>query len=95
MNLTEKEKGLYRRLEDVERGVDCCKTWIIGIFLALLALSFILLAAWPPVVSGQEPTKIPTPADATGWALSDLVQIPEADRPFVRYLWIPPWGSER
>ena len=95
MNLTEKEKDLYRRLGYVERGVDCCKTGIIGIILTLLALSLILLAAWPPTASGQEPTKIPTPADATGWALSDLVQIPEADRPFVRYLWIPPWGSER
>ena len=35
-----------------------------------------------------------TPSDAVGWALADLVSLPESDRPFVRYVWIPPWGND-
>lgn len=49
----------------------------------------------PTLSSGQEVQKLPTPADATGWALADLVSLQESDRPFARYIWIPPWGNER
>ena len=51
-----------------------------------------LLAA---VLSADPPAKEPTPPDWVSWALTDLVQTPEADRPFIRYLAIPPWGNER
>lgn len=39
--------------------------------------------------------RVPTSADAVGWALADIATLPEVDRPFARYVWIPPWGSER
>ena len=38
---------------------------------------------------------IPAPADAVGWALADVALSAEIDRPFQRFLWIPPWGNEQ
>ncbi len=61
---------------------------IQGLVIALL--SAVLLAQ---AVRGAE-QRIATPADATGWALADVAQLPELDRPFARYLWIPSWGNE-
>lgn len=40
----------------------------------------------------QEPEKVATPSDALGWALSDLATLPPEMRPFVRYVWLPPWA---
>lgn len=42
-----------------------------------------------------QPKSVPTPADAVGWALADVAQIPASERPFMRYLWIPPWGDAK
>lgn len=54
----------------------------------------VLLAAWNAArVCGQE--RVPTPVEAVGWALGDLAVVPDGDRPFQRYLWIPPWGSDK
>lgn len=39
--------------------------------------------------------RVATSADAVGWALADVATLPEFDRPFTRYLWIPPWGNDR
>ena len=41
------------------------------------------------------PKRQPTPPDWVGWALADLVTLPEADRGSIRYLAIPPWGNEQ
>lgn len=60
-----------------------------GLVIALL--SSILFAH---AVRGAE-QRIATPADATGWALSDVAQLAEIDRPFMRYLWVPSWGNEQ
>jgi hypothetical protein len=65
-------------------------TWFCA--LALI-VSIVSLAA--SVARGAELEKLPGPADWTGWAISDLVQLPEVDRPFQRYLAIPNWGNER
>jgi hypothetical protein len=51
-----------------------------------------LLAA---LLCADPPARQPIPPDWVGWALTDLVQQPEADRPFLRYLAIPPWGDEK
>lgn len=56
------------------------------------------VALWLLVASescGQDHVRLPTPADATGWALADIATAAEIDRPFLRYLWIPPWGDEK
>ena len=57
----------------------------------------------PPIVNenatvqlgGQSFKAYPTPQDWTGWAIADLFNIPELDRPFIRYLAIPGWGNEQ
>lgn len=51
-----------------------------------------LLAA---LLCADPPARQPGPSDWVGWALTDLVQTAEVDRPFIRYLAIPPWGSEQ
>ena len=61
--------------------------------VAILVLSIIVAVLSAAVARGQE--RQPTPSDAVGWALSDLIQLPEPDRPFQRYLWIPPWGNDK
>ena len=35
-----------------------------------------------------------TEADAVGWALTALLEYPEAARPTVRFVWIPPYGDK-
>lgn len=58
----------------------------------------------PPVINDGKPVKLaegvefgtyPTPRDWSGWAIADLINIPESRRPFIRYLAIPGWGNER
>lgn len=41
----------------------------------------------PPV----ESSRVPDTTDAVAWAVLDLMARPQADRPFVRYLWVLPW----
>lgn len=65
-------------------------TWFCA---AAIVFSFLSLIV--SVARSAELERLPGPADWTGWALSDLVQLPETDRPFQRYLAIPSWGNER
>jgi len=45
-------------------------------------------------IYGQDkPTPVATPREATGWALGDVATLRTEDRPFARYVWIPPWGT--
>lgn len=79
---------LTRQLADVSQDLTrvCALVAILaGLVAGLLAVNLF----------GAEPQRIATPADATGWALTDVAQLPELDRPFVRYLWIPPWGNDQ
>lgn len=69
---------------------------INGLSLAVICLVVIVGWLFIERVSGQEIGKwVPTPAEAVGWALGDLAGVAEADRPFQRYVWLPPWADER
>ena len=61
---------------------------------AIVLLAIVLLCA---TVKAAEETFRPvaTTSEAVGWALSDLVQLPETERIFQRYVWIPPWGNDK
>ena len=62
--------------------------------VVLLLLSLAVAA----VASGAEPKPLEYaagPHDWTGWALADLVTLPEQERPFTRYIAIPHWGSDK
>lgn len=61
----------------------------VALVVVLIVLSLVRVAR------GAELERLPGPADWTGWAISDLVQLPEVDRPFQRYLAIPNWGNEK
>lgn len=75
------------RLERLEANLR--RLWLaVSLLVALVACN---LAA--TLARGGE--RVPTSADAVGWALADVATLPEFDRPFARYLWIPPWGSDR
>jgi uncharacterized protein YkwD len=67
--------------------------WAIAIGLFLLAA---VLACATIRAADELPGKpVTTAAEAVGWALADLATIPEQDRPFVRYAWVPPWGNDK
>lgn len=62
--------------------------------VVLLLLSLAVAA----VASSAEPAKLEYaagPHDWTGWSLADLVTLPEAERPFTRYVAIPHWGNDK
>lgn len=64
----------------------------------VVALVFIVLLFGQSTAKSAEPTKleyIASPRDWTGWAIADLITVPEQDRPFTRYVAIPHWGSDR
>lgn len=56
-----------------------------------LVLIVALLAAEP--APAQKIELLHTEADAVGWAFSALVQYPEAERPYVRFVYLPPWAD--
>lgn len=35
--------------------------------------------------------RVAVPRDAVGWAVADIVTVPEHSRRYQRYLWVPPW----
>lgn len=44
----------------------------------------------------QEPVeaeRVPDTTDAVAWAVQDILLRNQHDKPFLRYLWVPPWGS--
>lgn len=49
-----------------------------------------LLSAPPPV---QKTELLHTEADAVGWAFAALTQYPEAERPYIRFVYLPPWAD--
>ena len=83
---------IANRVAFLTRTVDRLWRLVCGMSLVLLVISIVLLTV---AARAQEPTRLPTSSDHVGWALSDLVQVSELDRPFMRYLAIPPWGNER
>jgi hypothetical protein len=67
-------------------------------WLTVAVICLFVIVGWLFIdrVQGQEIGKwVPTPAEAVGWALGDLAAVGEADRPFQRYVWLPPWADER
>lgn len=93
---------LDQRVDDLSARLDKLTQQLEGLGKNLTQ-ACVLLAVLAGLVCGMlavnlfgaEPQRIATPADATGWALTDVAQLPEADRPFARYLWIPAWGDEQ
>jgi hypothetical protein len=55
----------------------------------------IILALCGPPPELPEPKRLPGPADAVASAAADLTAVPEADRAFQRYVWLPPWATDR
>lgn len=47
----------------------------------------------PTRVEPVKASRVPDTTDAVAWAVQDLMLRPASDRPFLRYLWVPPWGS--
>jgi hypothetical protein len=68
-------------------------------FAALLTLAAALLSQPQPTAAelAAQPAPVitlqPTEIDAVGWALGALAAYPADAQPFVRFVWIPPWGS--
>lgn len=54
--------------------------------------AFILIAALL-VADPVKPEKLHTEVDAVGWAFQALTSYSEADRPFMRFVYLPPWAD--
>jgi hypothetical protein len=68
----------------------------VGVVLAwAMVIGYAIMFAARAALSDELPKRQPTPPDWVGWALADLVTLPEADRAAIRYLAIPPWGNEQ
>lgn len=81
--------SLEERMQRIETILSDMRT-------AMVVLAIIVAALVADRLAGQEIGKaIATPADAVGWALGDLATVPASDRPFTRYVWLPPWADER
>lgn len=77
------------RIAKLEGNVRTLGIWlvVVGVF-AFFAFGFACKS-----YSQDKAAIVPTPREAIGWALGDIVTVPEADRPFQRYLWLPPWST--
>lgn len=63
-------------------------------WLAICVCGLVLYAIFATALRAQEKaTPVATPSDAVGWALADIATMPSSERPFQRYVWIPPWGD--
>lgn len=58
----------------------------------IAGIAFVLGLLIGMLASAAEP--VATASEATGWALADIATLSETDRPFQRYVWIPPWSTE-
>lgn len=83
-------KALARHLERIERG-QRARTWIFTGIIAVLTF----LLGMATMACGQEVSKVHSPAQATIWAAADAATVPLDARPFVRYLYLPPWATEK
>lgn len=79
-------KSLEDRLRSLENRVNAT------LFIAVVVLVWVFAIEARAQEIGRY---IPTPRDAVGWALGDVATLPESDRPFVRYVWLPPWADVR
>jgi hypothetical protein len=52
-------------------------------------------AVTKPQASAEPVTaqRVPDTTDAVAWAVQDILLRPAHDRPYLRYLWVPPWGD--
>jgi hypothetical protein len=55
--------------------------------------AFVLIAALWTAEPAPKVELMPTEADAVGWAFEALQQYPTARQPYIRFLWIPPYGD--
>ena len=47
----------------------------------------------PEPKAKQATQRLSTELDAVGWAFEALTKYPEARRPFIRFVWLPPWAD--
>jgi len=79
----------------LDRHAAAIARWLKWLAIAVFALAVVLAAATLRAAEEELPGKpVATAAEAVGWALADIATLGEADRPFARYVWIPPWGDE-
>jgi len=53
----------------------------------------VALLAQPVAAPAQKIELLHTEADAVGWAFTALQSYPEAERPYVRFVYLPPWAD--
>lgn len=66
--------------------------FLIGSIILLALVVFCATVRAADELPGKPVT---TTAEAVGWALADLATVAEFDRPFQRYVWIPPWADAK
>lgn len=81
---------LELRISQLDRRIESLTSAVKSLVYVVAVLSILLACR----AYGQEkPSPVATPREATGWALGDVVTLRSDDRPFARYVWIPPWGT--
>lgn len=63
--------------------------------IAIVMLAAVVAAAALKGADDIAGKPVASTVDAVGWALADIATLPESDRPFARFVWIPPWGTDR
>lgn len=63
--------------------------------IAVVALASVVAVAALKGADDLAGKPVASTVDAVGWALADIATMAEPDRPFARYVWIPPWGTDR
>ena len=69
---------------------------MVALIFAQPPAGFAPLDVRPPRTAqfeSAESEAIATPADAVGWAVADIMTLPASQRPYQRYLWVPPWHT--
>ncbi len=83
---------ILNRIDSLEKRVRIGIEVRNFIIFLLTAVLFLLIGR---ASTGQEITKVHTPAQATIWAADDAATLPIDMRPFVRYQYLPPWATEK
>ena len=86
--------------DDLKKEINLLKKSVADLKFGVIVTFFIVLVLCASILSlnargAEHLERISGPSDWVGWALSDIAQLQESDRPFVRYLAIPSWGSEK
>lgn len=79
----------------VRAATFCVRALSIAFVFVVILLAMLLVKTARGEELPKSLERISGPSDWVGWALSDIAQLPEADRPFQRYLAIPSWGNEK